>query len=145
MARHGMEAAIEKNSLQIAIISMAITFSPPGTCASGSKEESRGFSGRIQAGAGYVTSTDQLKKDADKRLDGLNTNADRFDSGIPLVLLDLRYTFASGRQLYFGTPMESGGGPAYRWVPSCRLKMAVSWICQFSADRSRRYGRIRIW
>ena len=106
-----MEAAIEKNSLQMTIISMAIAFAPPGNCAWGSKEESQGFSGRIQAGAGYVTSTDQLKKDADKRLDGLNTNADRFDRGIPLVLLDLRYTFASGRQLYFGTPMESGGRP----------------------------------
>ena len=97
---------------------MAIAFAPPGNCAWGSKEESQGFSGRIQAGAGYVTSTDQLKKDADKRLDGLNTNADRFDRGIPLVLLDLRYTFASGRQLYFGTPMESGG--AARLIAGCR-------------------------
>ena len=107
-----MKAAIQKKSLQMAIISMAIAFSPPCHCAPGSKEESRGFSGRIQAGAGYVTSTDQLKKDADKRLDGLSSNADRFDRGIPLVLLDLRYSFASGRQIYFGTPMESGGRPA---------------------------------
>jgi len=106
-----MEAATKKNSLQMAIISIAIAFSPPGNCASGSEEESRGFSGRFQAGAGYVTSTDQLKKDADKRLDSLSVNADRFDRGIPLVLLDLRYTFASGRQLYFGTPIESGGPP----------------------------------
>ena len=106
-----MQAATKKNSLRMAIISIAIVFSPPGDCARGSEQESLGFSGRFQAGAGYVTSTDQLKKDADKRLDGLSANADRFDRGIPLVLLDLRYTFASGRQLYFGTPIESGGPP----------------------------------
>ncbi len=100
-----------KNRLQMALISMAIAFSPLDNNARGSEQESQGFSGRIQAGAGYVTSTDQLKKDVDKRLDGLSTNADRFDRGLPLVLLDLRYTFASGRQLYFGTPMESGGRP----------------------------------
>jgi hypothetical protein len=111
LARHCLEAVIAKNRLQIAMISMVIAFSPLGNCAWGSRPESQEFSGRIQAGAGYVTSTDQLKKDADKRLDGLSTNADRFDRGIPLVLLDLRYTFASGRQLYLGTPIESGGRP----------------------------------
>ena len=102
---------IDKSILVMAITSMAIAFSPPGTCVSGSKQESRGFSGRFQAGVGYITSTDQLKKNADKRLDGLSANADRFDSVIPLVRLDLRYTFASGRQLYFGTPTGSGGRP----------------------------------
>ena len=96
---------------RVAIISIAIAVSPLGNCAWGSEEKSRGFSGRFQAGGGYVTSTDQLKKNADKRLDGLSTNADRFDRGVPLVLLDLRYTFASGRQLYFGTPIESEGRP----------------------------------
>jgi len=111
MLERGALAAIDKNILHMAIISMAIAFSPTGTCAWGSKEESRGFSGRIQAGVGYVTSTDQLRKGADKRLDGLNANADRFDRAIPLVLVDLRYTFASGRQLYFSTPIESGGPP----------------------------------
>jgi len=104
-------AVIEKNILQTAIISMAIAFSPPGTCAWGAKEEPRGFAGRVQAGVGYVTSTDQLNTDADKRLDGLGVNADRFDSMIPLILFDLRYTFASGRQIYFSTPIASGGPP----------------------------------
>lgn len=102
---------IVEKILQALIIPLAIACSPPGACAGGSKEEPRGFSGRVQAGAGYVTNTDQLKTDADKRLDGLNTNADRFDSVIPLALFDLRYTYSSGRQAYFSTPMESGGPP----------------------------------
>lgn len=100
-----------KQILQTVIISTAITFALLGAWAQDSKAESRGFSGRVQAGAGYVMSTDQLKKDADKRLDGLNTNADRFNSIIPLALFDLRYTYSSGRQAYFSTPMESGGPP----------------------------------
>jgi len=111
LATRYIDVAIEKNLLQMAIILMAVVFSPTGTCAWGSKQELSGFSGRIQGGAGYVTSTDQLNKNADKRLDGLGTNADRFDRVIPLVLLDLRYSFASGRQFYFGTPIESGGRP----------------------------------
>ena len=105
-------ALIEKNLLRTTIIALAIIFSPSGSGAWESrKEEPRGFSGRIQAGAGYVTSTDQLNTDADKGLDGLGANADRFDSMIPLVLFDVRYTFASGRQIYFGTPIEAGGAP----------------------------------
>lgn len=41
----------------------------------------------------------------------LGSNADHFDRVLPLVLFDLRYAFASGRQLYFGTRRESGGPP----------------------------------
>jgi hypothetical protein len=93
------------------IILMALVFTPQAACAWDPKEEPRGFSGRVQVGAGYVSSTDQLKTDADKRLDSLNTNADRFDSAIPLALFDLRYTYSSGHQAYFSTPMESGGPP----------------------------------
>ena len=111
LATRYIDVAIEKNLLQMAIILMAVVFSPTGTCAWGSKQELSGFSGRIQGGAGYVTSTDQLNKNADKRLDGLGTNADRFDRVIPLVLLDLRYSFASGRQFYFGTPHRIGWTP----------------------------------
>ena len=100
-----------KKILQIITIQVAIVCAAPGAWARDPGAESRGFSGRVQAGAGYVTSTDQLDTDADKRLDGLSANADRFDSVIPLALFDLRYTFASGRQGYVSTPMESGGPP----------------------------------
>lgn len=104
---------IEKNILPTAILMIAISFSSLGSYAWGSlKEGPRRFSGQIQAGVGYVNSTDQLDTDADKRLDGLSSNADRFNNVLPLLLFDLRYTFSpSGRQIYFSTPRESGGPP----------------------------------
>ncbi len=76
-------------------------------------EKSEGFSGRISAGAGYMTSTDQLKTtDENKTIDSLSDDADWYDKFIPLALFSLRYTFAeSGRQIYFGTPTELSGPP----------------------------------
>ena len=102
---------IEKSILNLTVLSTAIALSASDACAWDRKAESRGFSGRVQAGVGYVTSTDQLDTDASERLDDLDSNADRFDSVLPLALFDLRYTFASGRQIYFGTRRESGGPP----------------------------------
>jgi hypothetical protein len=76
-------------------------------------EKSEGFSGRISAGAGFVTSTDQLKtSDENKRIDSLSGDADWYDNFMPLALFNLEYTFAeSGRQVYFGTPSELSGPP----------------------------------
>jgi hypothetical protein len=81
--------------------------------AADSAEQSEGFSGRISAGAGYMTSTDQLKTtDENKRIDSLSGDADWYDKFMPLALFNLRYTFAeSGRQVYFGTPPELSGPP----------------------------------
>jgi hypothetical protein len=89
------------------IISGSIVF------AAGPTEKSEGFSGRISAGAGYMTSTDQLKtNDENKCIDSLSGDADWYDTVIPLALFNLRYTFAeSGRQVYFGTPPELSGPP----------------------------------
>ncbi len=83
----------------------------PVVFAQGPKEVRPGFSARVEAGVGYVTSTDQLDADADKRADDLRSNADRFSNVLPLVLFNLRYTFESKRQVYFGTKRESGGPP----------------------------------
>ncbi len=93
--------------LSALLISVSMVF------AAGPAEEAEGFSGRISAGAGYMTSTDQLKTtDENKRIDSLSGDADRYDSFIPLALFHLRYTFAeSGRQVYFGTPPEFSGPP----------------------------------
>ena len=76
-------------------------------------KKSEGFSGRISAGVGYMTSTDQLKTtDENKTIDSLNDDADWYDKILPLALFNLRYTFAeSGRQIYFGTPTELSGPP----------------------------------
>jgi hypothetical protein len=84
------------------------------TYAVGPAEKSAGFSGRFSAGVGYMTSTDQLKTtDENKSIDSLSGDADGYDKFIPLVLFNLRYTFAeSGLQVYFGTPPELSGPPA---------------------------------
>ena len=76
-------------------------------------KQSEGFSGRISAGAGYMTSTDQLKtSDENKTIASLSDDADWYDKILPLALFNLRYTFAeSGRQIYFGTPAELSGPP----------------------------------
>src|SRR5210317_502121 len=81
--------------------------------AAGPAEKSAGFSGRLSAGAGYMTSTDQLKTtDENKRIDSLSGDADWYDKFMPLAMFNLRYTFAeSGRQVYFGTPPELSGPP----------------------------------
>jgi hypothetical protein len=88
-------------------------FSGSNAFAVNPAENSEGFSGRISAGAGFMTSTDQLKtSDENKRIDSLSGDADRYDKFMPLALFNLGYTFAeSGRQVYFGTPMELSGPP----------------------------------
>ena len=91
----------------------ALLFSWSVAVAAGPIEESEGFSGRISAGAGYLTSTDQLKtSDENNRIDSLSGDANWYDTFLPLALFNLRYTFAeSGRQVYFGTPPELSGPP----------------------------------
>ncbi len=75
--------------------------------------KSSGLSFHLSAGAGYVSSKDQLRpNDGNKRVRDLDDNANRYDAAIPLVSFDLRYTFAeSGRQVYLGTPMGDEGPP----------------------------------
>lgn len=91
----------------------ALLFSWSSAYAVDLAEKSNGLSGRISAGAGYMTSTDQLKTtDENKRLDSLNREADWYDKFMPLALFNLRYGFTeSGRQIYFGTPLELSGPP----------------------------------
>jgi hypothetical protein len=91
----------------------ALLFSWSSAYAVDPSEKSEGFSGRISAGAGYMTGTDQLKTtDENKRIDSLSGDADWYDKFMPLALFNLRYAFAeSGRQIYFGTPPELSGQP----------------------------------
>jgi len=99
-------------TLLLALLS-ALLFNWSSAFAVDPAEKSKGFSGRISAGAGYMTSTDQLKTtDENKRIDSLSGDADWYDKFMPLALFNLRYTFAeSGRQIYFGTPPEFSGPP----------------------------------
>ena len=91
----------------------ALLFSWSSAYAIDPSAKSEGFSGRVSAGVGYMTSTDQLKtSDENKTIDSLSDDADWYDKFMPLALLNLRYTFAeSGRQIYFGTPAELSGPP----------------------------------
>lgn len=91
----------------------AFFFSWSSAFAVNPAEKSEGFSGRISAGAGFMTSTDQLKTtDENKRIDSLSGDADWYDKFMPLVMFNLGYTFAeSGRQVYFGIPPALGGTP----------------------------------
>ena len=91
----------------------ALLFFGSSVYAVGPSAKSEGFSGRISAGVGYMTSTDQLKTtDENKAIASLNDDANWYDKIIPLALFNLRYTFAdSGRQIYFGTPTELSGPP----------------------------------
>ncbi len=85
----------------------------PCSTADATTPESAGLSLRLSAGAGYISSKDQLRtNDGNKKVRDLDDNANRYDAVIPLVNFDLRYTFAgSGRQLYLGTPMGDEGPP----------------------------------
>lgn len=91
----------------------AFFFSWSSAFAVNPAEKSEGFSGRISAGAGFMTSTDQLKTtDENKRVDSLSGDADWYDKFMLLALFNLGYTFAeSGRQVYFGIPPALGGTP----------------------------------
>jgi hypothetical protein len=99
-------------SLILTLLS-ALLFSWSSAYAVDPAEKSSGFSGMISAGAGYMTSTDQLKTtDENKRIRSLNREADWYDKFMPLALFNLRYGFTkSGRQIYFGTPPELSGSP----------------------------------
>jgi len=102
-----------RNLSLILMLLGALFFSWSSAFAVNPAEKSEGFNGRISAGAGFMTSTDQLKTtDENKRIDSLSGDADWYDKFMPLVMFNLGYTFAeSGRQVYFGTPPELSGPP----------------------------------
>jgi len=65
------------------------------------------FSGRIEAGAAYVSTTDQLFAQGERRAGGLDDSADRSGAVLPMVLFDLRYrSEATGTEMFLGTPIE---------------------------------------
>lgn len=69
--------------------------------------EEAGFSGMIQAGTIWTTTTSQLHTDSgNKKINTLDKEADRFDELEPGILFDLRYTYTSGTSIYISTPFE---------------------------------------
>ncbi len=99
--------------LAVIFFSLAALAYPSSGNADQGASNSAGLSFRLSAGAGYISSKDQLRpNDGNKRVRDLDDNANRYDSVIPLASFDLRYTFAaSGRQVYLGTPMSDEGPP----------------------------------
>jgi hypothetical protein len=72
---------------------------PPG--------QAPGFTGRIEAGAAALSTTDQLFARGDRRIDNLGEEAGRSTAVLPVALFDLRYRSASGTEFYLGTPLET--------------------------------------
>ncbi len=70
-----------------------------------------GFWGKIELGAGLMSTTDQLGVDSDNRTTGsLGTNADQYQNAIPVLLFDLNYVYQdSGTRIYLGNPLGPSG------------------------------------
>ncbi len=102
-----------KLGIPILLLVLTVLAHPPCGKTDEAVPISPGLSFRIIAGAGYVSSNDQLRpNDGNKTVRDLDDNANRYDAVIPLVSFDLRYTFAeSGRQIYLGAPMGEEGPP----------------------------------
>ncbi|MEA3432124.1 MAG: DUF2860 family protein [candidate division WOR-3 bacterium] len=98
----------------------------------GDRHEENGFSARIEAGAIWINTTDQLfVDDKNEKTDNLNDEADSFSTTMPLVMFDLRYAFqGSDTEVYLGTPFEDSGialtlGMAQTFIDKSKLDLSV--------------------
>lgn len=95
-----------------ALCFMLLTFmSITALAQEGDKHEENGFSARIEAGAIWINTTDQLfVDDKNEKTKNLNDEADSFSITMPLVMFDLRYAFqGSDTKVYLGTPLKESG------------------------------------
>ena len=68
-----------------------------------------GFSGNISIGGAWINTTNQLSTDKDnENIDDLDSEADSFDTIVPVPLINLSYAFKDKTQLYLGTPIGEG-------------------------------------
>ena len=92
-----------------------LTFMPSITALAqeGVEHEENGFSARIEAGAIWINTTDQLfVDDKTEKTDNLNDDADSFSITLPAVIFDLRYKFRdTDTEVYLATPLEESGIP----------------------------------
>ena len=96
-------------TLQRTLIPVALLAFCTGAAWAQSEGSAPAFSGRIEAGAAYVNTTDQLFAQGDRRVGDLDDSADRSGAVLPVALFDLRYRpGASGTEVYLGTPLENG-------------------------------------
>ncbi len=98
----------------------------------GNMSKENGFSGRVEAGAIWIKTTDQLfVDDKNEKTDHLNDEADSFSITLPAVMFDLRYAFqSSDTEVYLGTPLEESGialtlGLAQTFINKSKLDLSV--------------------
>jgi len=91
----------------------------------------RAFSGRVEAGAVFISSTDQLFAHGERQIDDLDGSADRSGAVLPVALFDLRYrSEASGTEVFLGTPLEKDAvrltlGVGHTWEGVGTLELAA--------------------
>ncbi len=95
--------ALHKTLLPVALLALwtsAAAAQPEGAAPA--------FSGRIEAGAAYINTTDPLFARGDRTADDLDGPADASGAVLPVALFDLRYrSEASGTEVFLGTPLET--------------------------------------
>ncbi len=80
---------------------------PLALAAAEARADGAPFSARIEAGAAYVHTDDQLFARGDRGTDDLSGANDRTGTVLPAALFDLRYRATSGTEFYLGTPLET--------------------------------------
>ena len=96
-----------------ALCLMLLTFmSITALAQEGGRYEENGFSARLEAGAIWINTTDQLFVDENnEKTDNLNDEADSFSITLPAVFFDLRYKFRdTDTEVYLATPFEDSRG-----------------------------------
>lgn len=94
--------------------------------------EENGFSARIEAGAIWINTTDQLSvDDKNEKTDNLNDEADSFGITLPAVMFDLRYKFRDAdTEVYLATPLEDSGialtlGMTQTFIDKSKLDVSI--------------------
>ena len=94
--------------------------------------EENNFSARVEAGAIWINTTDQLSvDDKNEKTDNLNHEADGFSIIVPAVMFDLRYKFRdTDTEVYLATPFENSKialtlGLAQTFIDKSKLDVSI--------------------
>ena len=115
---------------------MLLTFmSITALAQEGDRHEENGFSARIEAGAIWINTTDQLfVDDKNEKTDNLNDEADSFSIILPEVMFDLRCKFRdTDTEVYFATPFENLDmaltfGMTRTFIDKSKIDVSISYV-----------------